>query len=81
MMPTFLALRTRRTGRVLIALGNSVLWGCMYLNLGTVLGTVGSGFLVGFPLRPGTVLSLIGWLVLFRFAIKVPSERVTVVAD
>ena len=76
LMPTFLALRTRRTGRAWIALGNLVLWGCLYLSLGSVLGTVGSGFLVGFPLRPGTVLSLIGWLVLLRFAIAGVSSRV-----
>jgi len=75
-MPILLAFHARRTGRTLIAIGNLALWGWMYLNLGSVLGTVGSGFLVGFPLRPGTALTLVGWLVLLRFAISGGSSPV-----
>jgi hypothetical protein len=69
MMPALIALKTRRNGRVLIAIGCLLIWGSMYLNAGTVFGLVGRGFWAGFPLRPGTILSWIGWLVLFRFAI------------
>ena len=74
MMPALLAMQTRQDGRRLILVGNLVLWICIYSSLRPMDGALGSGlmvgFLVGFPLRPGILLSLIGWLVLLRFAIR-----------
>ena len=70
LMPALLAIQTRWEGRALIVVGNLVLWGCVCLSLGPMFGTARSGSTMDFPLRPGVLLSLIGWLVLLRFAIQ-----------
>ena len=73
LMPALLAMQARQEGRALIVVGNLVLWGCVCLSLSPVFGTVHSGPATDFPLRPGILLSLIGWLVLLRFSIQ-PAE-------
>jgi hypothetical protein len=71
LMPAFLAIQTRQEGRTLIVVGNLILWGSVYLSVGPVGGVaVGSEPGMGFPLRPGILFCLIGWLVLLRFAIQ-----------
>ena len=70
LMPALLAMQTRQEGRVLIVVGNLVLWGCVYLSVSPVAGVAGAGPGMGFPLSPGILLCLIGWLVLLRFAIQ-----------
>jgi hypothetical protein len=70
LMPALLAMQARQEGRGLIVVGNLVLWGCVCLSLSSVFGTVSAGPAMEFPLRPSILLSLIGWLVLLRFAIQ-----------
>ena len=71
LMPAFLAFQVRQEGRGLILVGNLILWCCVYLSVSPVVGPairLEPGMV--FPLRPGILLCLIGWLVLFRFAVQ-----------
>jgi hypothetical protein len=85
MMPALLAMQTRHDARVLIVVGNLILWGGIYLSLrpmvGAAVGSGVAGLLMGFPLQPGVLGSLIGWLVLLRFAIRPAKPAKLEVAD
>jgi hypothetical protein len=85
LMPALLAMQTRQDRRVVIVVGNLILWGCIYSSLVPRGGAAGSGlimgFLVGFPLTPGILLSLIWWLVLLRFAIQPVKSMESASAD
>lgn len=71
LMPAFLAIQARQEGRVLIVVGNLILWGCVYLSVSPLVGpTVRLEPGMYFPLRPGILFCLIGWLALFRIAIQ-----------
>jgi len=73
-MPAAVALHVRRSRSAAVVFINLGLWALLYFAVRSILQDVGTGSLQ-FPLRPGVVGVLIGWLILLRYVIADTARR------
>ena len=74
LMPAAIALHVRRSRSAVVVFINLALWALLYFAVRSILNDAGSGSLQ-FPLRPGVVGILIGWLILLRYVIADTARR------